>query len=876
MPPPEGGGRPPEGEPSPDSREALPPFDIENPEAGTRDAVDRANTDSVQARTKQLTDAYSRFELGINRFKETSEKAIKAAQDGGNPEEAKKLREQMNKTIDEQVARANQLLLETLHRDRGYPLFRITKTPDGRISFTRVTGVAGPENIDKAISRLSPRYQNEIRNTRPPEFARLLAEMYAGLSERDLNELHPVMQDFITRMNAVPPGARSVAYMGILNPALVPNSPEAVVKQFRVSPEDAREALNFIQYVNKADPRMRAITQRAMSYIERYNSSGAGNSGEQARNIPSNGPVANADIQIRELPRGANPETIKANFRNALQIYIERTSGPNATEADKEMEIAKLQMMGADIAASQLDPAAGRLVLKTVPLHELQSAQLMGALSFVAGFLKKFSKDNPKLNADPNAKTNAERQKRLKAVNERITAIDKELGDINAELGRTPPPNENRRKELTERKTKLEEEKKKLTQERDRLQKEISEGQNPPNSPDVNKKRIEEINKRIESIDKEIKQNTDELNRTPAPTEGRRKELENRNKTLEEEKKKLTEEREKLQKQGNTPPGGPGEGPRLPHTVENREALQKASDEAQKALTNAEASGTNHDATVKCYEGAIQALENEIAHLQEYANPEAVAPGRLGAIVKRVAELRDQRTSVDGPIWKKNEQEIDRARALPETDNPAKLRRFDALAAALRTQIEFLQKHYTNHPRLLPLAAALSDTIQRRADIEPRMPHTPETRDKLTKETEAATKTLNNALASGTDKPGTLRAFDAAITANEAELLHLREYQSPDGPINARMAQLAKNINELRNQKGNEQARQLRAVSDEAEALPQTDNPAKLRRLDAMITAYRNEIVFLQDTYAPTYARTEALQKSIATARRQRAELTAT
>lgn len=118
-----------------------------------------------------------------------------------------------------------------------------------------------------------------------------------------------------------------------------------------------------------------------------------------------------------------------------------------------------------------------------------------------------------------------------------------------------------------------------------------------------------------------------------------------------------------------------------------------------------------------------------------------------------------------------------------------------------------------------------------------------------------------------------MRAYDSAIATSEAELLHLREYQSPDAPITARMAQLAKTINNLRNEKGNEQSRQLRAASEEAEGMPQTDNPAKMRRLDAMITAYRNEIVFLQDTYVSTYARTAELQKSIASARRQRAEL---
>jgi hypothetical protein len=58
--------------------------------------------------------------------------------------------------------------------------------------------------------------------------------------------------------------------------------------------------------------------------------------------------------------------------------------------------------------------------------------------------------------------------------------------------------------------------------------------------------------------------------------------------------------------------------------------------------------------------------------------------------------------------------------------------------------------------------------------------------------------------------------------------------------------------------------------------MPQTDNPAKLRRLDAMVTAYRNELIHRQDHYSAGSARIVELETNIADARRARAALPTT
>ncbi len=879
------------------SEAVAPPFNIENTEATTGQEVQRATQEQLQAKTKLVTAAFNTFNTGLANFKDSYAKQIKEAVANGDPELANKLTAERDQRVTKIIADVNARLAE-LSNTRGFPSYRVVQQGE---NIALATGETGRVDLQNALRNVPEGLKKKIMNM-PPAEQEVFARTLSAMTPEQLTAAAPVLTDALRRVEGMNAIQRQAVVAGLLNPG---TTSEQLVKTFRLNPAQARAVNEFFTAVN-ANPAARDVLKRHLQACQDVVASGAANGSE----IPTNNPARTAEIlaAIGELPFNSpqrlppgSGQRIVGNIRVALANYVEKIGGnPDATAGDRDIERGNLMMMGVNpdarvdgfMTLNQVcdkmranEPIGGKLAVRTVHPRDLSGMQLMGALTFLSGFVNKLSKDDKPLNRpNTNPQNNADRQKRIGEIDNTIKRNEEEIKKLNAELVGPPAPNEKRTKEIQERISKLEKDNKSLAAERERLQKEIAN--TPVENP--NAKRIEEIDKTIKRNEEAIKKLDAELRGPPAPTKERVEAITKEKTRLEQQNKDLRQEREKLQKQGNTPPPGPGpEGPRLPHTPENREALQKASDEAQKTLDNAIASGTDHTATIQAYDRAIGAYENEAAHLQEYANPDAVSPGRLKTVVDNIGTLREVRTSLRGPIWRKGEQDLTQAHNMPETDNPAKLRKFDAVATALRTQLAFLQRYYPTDPALqAPYATELSQVLRDRAAIEPPLPHTPETREKFSKETDVAKKALANAIASGTDGPAVLRGYDNAINAMQAELVHLAGYQVPDIPvagepalntqIRAQKLALASDIATAQRGKVEAISTQLQAASTTAEGMPQTDNPAKLRRLDAMVTAYRNELIHRQDHYSAGSARIVELETNIADARRARAALPTT
>ena len=866
------------------SEAVAPPFNIENTEATTGQEVQRATQEQLQAKTKLITAAFNTFNTGLANFKDSYAKQIKEAVANGDPELANKLTAERDQRVTKIIADVNARLAE-LSNTRGFPSYRVVQQGE---NISLATGETGRVDLQNALRNVPEGLKKKIMNMPPAEqevFARTLSVM----TPEQLTAAAPVLTDALRRVEGMNAIQRQAVIAGLLNPG---TTPDQLVKTFRLNPAQARAVNEFFTAVN-ANPAARDVLKRHLEACQNVVASGAANGSE----IPANNPARTAEILSAIGAPALTPQQV-GNIRVALANYVEKIGGnPDATEGDRDIEKGNLMMMGVNpdarvdgfMTLNQVcdkmranEPIGGKLAVRTVHPRDLGGMQLMGALTFLSGFVNKLSKDDKPLNRpNTNPQNNADRQKRISEIDQTIKRNEEEIKKLNAELVGPPAPNEKRAKEIRERISKLEKDNKSLAAERERLQKEVA--QNP------NAEQIAKIDKTIKANEEEIKKLTARIDGPPPLPAAEVKALTEQRTKLENQNKELRQQREKLQKEGNTPPPpGPGpEGPRLPHTPENREALQKASDEAQKTLDNAIASGTDHTATIQAYDRAIGAYENEAAHLQEYANPDAVSPGRLKTVVDKIGTLREMRTSTDGPIWKKGEQDLTQAHSMPETDNPAKLRKFDAVATALRTQLAFLQRYYPTVPALqAPYATELSQVLRDRAAIEPPLPHTPETREKFSKETDVAKKALANAIASGTDAPAILRGYDNAINAMQAELVHLAGYQVPDVPvagepalntqIRAQKLTLASDIATAQRGKVEAISTQLQAASTTAEGMPQTDNPAKLRRLDAMVTAYRNELIHRQDHYSAGSARIVELETNIADARRARAALPTT
>lgn len=866
------------------SEAIAPPFNIENTEATTGQEVQRATQEQLQAKTKLVTAAFTNFSTGMIDFLRSYQEQIDRA---ATPELANKLTAERDQRVTKIIADVNARLAQ-LSSSNGFPSYQVRMNGSRPVL---ATGETGRVDLQNALRNVPEGLKKKIMNM-PPAEQEVFARTLSAMTPEQLTAAAPVLTDALRRVEGMNAIQRQAVVAGLLNPG---TTSEQLVKTFRLNPAQARAVNEFFTAVN-ANPAARDVLKRHLQACQDVVASGAANGSE----IPTNNPARTAEILSAIGAPALTPQQV-GNIRVALANYVEKIGGnPDATAGDRDIERGNLMMMGVNpdarvdgfMTLNQVcdkmranEPIGGKLAVRTVHPRDLSGMQLMGALTFLSGFVNKLSKDDKPLNRpNTNPQNNADRQKRIGEIDNTIKRNEEEIKKLNAELVGPPAPNEKRTKEIQERISKLEKDNKSLAAERERLQKEIAN--TPVENP--NAKRIEEIDKTIKRNEEAIKKLDAELRGPPAPTKERVEAITKEKTRLEQQNKDLRQEREKLQKQGNTPPPGPGpEGPRLPHTPENREALQKASDEAQKTLDNAIASGTDHTATIQAYDRAIGAYENEAAHLQEYANPDAVSPGRLKTVVDNIGTLREVRTSLRGPIWRKGEQDLTQAHNMPETDNPAKLRKFDAVATALRTQLAFLQRYYPTDPALqAPYATELSQVLRDRAAIEPPLPHTPETREKFSKETDVAKKALANAIASGTDGPAVLRGYDNAINAMQAELVHLAGYQVPDIPvagepalntqIRAQKLALASDIATAQRGKVEAISTQLQAASTTAEGMPQTDNPAKLRRLDAMVTAYRNELIHRQDHYSAGSARIVELETNIADARRARAALPTT
>ncbi len=885
MPPPEGGPRPAEAERI--NKEAVDPaFNVENADATTDREVGRATQEQLQAKTKLVESAMKSFVVGLREFKDSYARLIKEATDSGDTDRAAKLTAERDQRTEKIVADVNARLAE-LASTRGFPSYQITMRAGEPVLGP---GPTGRVDVRQALRNVPEELRKRVMNM-PPAEQEVFARVLAGKTQPEIEALAPSLANALKQVQAMNPITVSAVIDGLDNPG---KTPEQLAKQFRLTAPQAQQVRAFFDGL---DAGAREVLRNHLAACRDVIRSGGGNGGTE---IPANSPARNAIIEAAIGEPPLTPRQVGL-FRVALAEYLEAISGPNATEADKQLEESKLVIKGVNLKASNLDVTKPPLKIRTIKQSEMESAMLAGALMYLMAFIDQIGgKSKPLTRPNTAPTTNAERQERLKTIERDIKNREDRLKVIDAQLNGTPRPDEKTTKDLTAEKTRIEGELKTLRAEREKLLKDIA---GTPENP--NAKRLAEIDKTLKANDEQIKKLTAERAGPPVPNADRVKAIGEEIAKLEKQNGELRAEKEKLLKEGGGPvppaPPGPGEGPRLPLSEESRKSLTENADKAQKALDEAKlrpSSAERDAAVVQGYDSLIQAKQNQLAHYLEYSVSVAATPGEpalaaeiraaISTLNTEIRQLRFER--IDTGLYQKNNNAITRAEALPnrpgdENRNERKTR-CDAIIEACRVQLAFLQENYPAWPTgIADVTTKMTTAIRERAAIEPVTPMEEAQRKTLDENREKAEGALASARVSADDAGKGERvatAYDGAIAATQAQLEHLVQYSVTPAPvagepalsgeIRAKIAVLGPRLAALRREKVVATTVTLRATSDRVERMPQTNDAEKLARAEAMIAANQAELNHLNDQDIEVARRT-ALEAALREQRQVRARL---